>query len=453
MSDLDVVILAAGKGTRMLSDLPKVMHALAGQPLLAHVIAAARTLSPRRIVVVDGHGGEQIRARFGAPDIIFARQDPQLGTGHAVQQAQPHLQARRTLVLYGDVPLIGSGTLARLCAERAPLTLLTAVIDEPAGYGRILRSKAGRILRIVEDKDATSAERRIREINTGLLCTSTPDLARWLGQIGNDNAQREFYLTDIVAAAVRERKAVASVQTDAPFEILGVNSKAQLARLERIYQWQLAQSLMAQGVTLADPARIDVRGQLTCGRDVFIDAGCIFEGRVTLGDRVTVGSCCVIRDAQIGADTGVLPFSHVHGAQVGAGARVGPYARLRPGTELADDVHVGNFVEVKAAALGEGSKANHLAYIGDARIGRKVNVGAGTITCNYDGANKHLTVVEDDVFIGSDTQLVAPVTIGRGSTIGAGSTITRDTPPGQLTLSRSKQVSVPGWKRPTKNKG
>jgi bifunctional UDP-N-acetylglucosamine pyrophosphorylase / glucosamine-1-phosphate N-acetyltransferase len=305
-------------------------------------------------------------------------------------------------------------------------------------------------MRIVEEKDANAREKRIREVSTGLIAASTADLKRWLGRIGNDNAQREYYLTDIVSLAVKERRSVATVSPGAYFEVLGVNSKAQLARLERILQWEQAQALLAQGVTLADPARIDIRGSLSCGRDVFIDVGCVFEGKVVLGDRVSVGANCVVRNAHIGPDSGVLPFTHIDDAVAGEGCRIGPYARLRPGTQLASHVHVGNFVELKAATIGDGSKTNHLAYVGDATIGRNVNIGAGTITCNYDGANKFRTIIEDDVFIGSDSQLVAPVTLGRGSTIGAGSTVTRDTPPDALTLSRSKQVTVPGWKRPRK---
>jgi bifunctional UDP-N-acetylglucosamine pyrophosphorylase / glucosamine-1-phosphate N-acetyltransferase len=411
-----------------------------------------RAVSPRRIVVVDGHGGDRVREALGAPDVHFVRQDPQLGTGHAVQQATPHLSAATTLVLYADVPLIDPATLRRLVSTGNPLALLTIEADDPAGYGRIVRDKAGRVARIVEEKDASAHEKRIREISTGLIAASTEKLKRWLGRIGNDNAQREYYLTDIVGLAVEEHASVATVAPGAYFEVLGVNSKPQLARLERILQWEQAQALMAQGVTLADPARIDIRGTLTCGRDVFIDVGCVFEGSVVLGDRVSIGANCVVRHAHVGPDSTVLPYTHIDDAIAGEGCRIGPYARLRPGTRLGNRVHVGNFVEVKATTVGDGSKANHLAYVGDASIGRNVNVGAGTITCNYDGANKLRTVIEDDVFIGSDSQLVAPVTLGRGSTIGAGSTITRDTPPDALTLSRSKQLTVPGWKRPRKNR-
>ena len=452
MSDLDVVILAAGKGTRMHSDIPKVMHPLAGKPMLAHVIATARSLATRRIVVVYGHGGEAVRDRFKSNDIEFVCQEPQLGTGHAVQQALPVLDANTTLVLYGDVPLITTETLQRLLATKADLALLTMELADPRGYGRIVRDRSGKVTRIVEEKDATAKQRTIREVNTGLLAAATADLKRWLADIGNDNAQREFYLTDIVASAVRDKVNVATASPDNEFEVLGVNSTAQLARVERIHQWEQAQRLMAQGVTVVDPARIDVRGSLSCGRDVTIDIGCIFEGDVVLGDRVSIGAHCVVRDSHIGPSSAVLPFCHIDEADVGSNCRIGPYARFRPGNRLANDVRVGNFVEVKATQIADGSKANHLSYLGDSRIGRNVNIGAGTITCNYDGANKHLTIIEDDTFIGSDTQIVAPVTIGAGSTVGAGSTITKDTPAGELTISRSKQITIPGWKRPTKSK-
>lgn len=452
MSDLDVVILAAGKGTRMYSDITKVLHPLAGQPLLAHVIAAARSLSAHRIVVVYGHGGETVRDRFKAPDIEFVRQEPQLGTGHAVQQALPYLDSATTLVLYGDVPLIGTPTLERLTSTGADLALLTLELGEPHGYGRIVRSRTGKIVRIVEEKDAGDQEKAIREVNTGLLAASTPRLRQWLADIDNDNAQTEFYLTDIVALAVNGKVTVASVAPDQYFEVLGINSKAQLARIERIYQWEHAQKLMHQGVTVVDPARIDIRGTLSCGRDVTIDIGCVFEGNVVLGDRTSIGANCVIRDSHIGPGSEILPFSHIDDAAMGTDCRIGPYARLRPGNRLGNEVRVGNFVEMKASQIGDGSKANHLSYVGDSSVGHNVNIGAGTITCNYDGANKYRTVIENDVFIGSDTQLVAPVTIGAGGTIGAGSTITKDTPPGELTVSRSKQVTVPGWQRPVKGK-
>ena len=436
----------------MYSDIPKVLHRLAGQPMLGHVIASARTLAPQHLVVVYGHGGEAVRDHFHAEDLDFVLQEPQLGTGHAVRQALPLLSSDKTLVLYADVPLIGATTLKRMVTGNAHLTLLTQELDDPRGYGRIVRNRQGRVTRIVEDKDASEAQRAIREINTGLLAASTSHLKTWLAKIDNENAQREYYLTDIVAAAVHDKVAVDTASPENAFEVLGVNSKSQLARLERIYQWEHAQRLMSQGVGVVDPARIDVRGSLVCGRDVSIDIGCVFEGHVALGDRVSIGANCVIRDSRIGPGSEVLPFSHLEDAIVGEECHVGPFARLRPGTHLANHVRVGNFVEMKASKMGDGSKANHLAYVGDSSVGARVNIGAGTITCNYDGANKHRTIIEDDVFIGSDTQLVAPVTIGAGGTIGAGSTITKDTPPGELTMSRSKQVTVPGWKRPIKQK-
>ena len=461
MASLDVVILAAGQGKRMHSDTPKVLHALAGKPLLAHVIDAVRELSPRRICVVYGHGGEAVRAAFAGGDgpgaLTWVLQAPQLGTGHAVMQALPHLEdSVPTLVLYGDVPLIRAATLKRLCAASgAGMAVLTVELDDPRGYGRIVReggATPGAITRIVEQKDANAAEQAIREVNTGIMVAPTAKLKSWLARLSNDNVQREYYLTDIVALAVADGVAVSSVQPHAVSETLGVNSRNQLAELERVHQATVAGELMGRGVTLADPARIDVRGQLACGRDVAIDVNCVFEGGVTLGDRVSIGAHCVLRNVRIAAGTRIEPFCHIEDADIGVNCRVGPYARIRPGTVLSEDVHVGNFVEVKASAIGRGSKANHLAYIGDTEVGRNVNVGAGTITCNYDGVNKHRTVIEDDVFIGSDTQLVAPVRVGRGATLGAGTTLTRDAPADQLTVSRAKQVSVPGWKRPTRKK-
>jgi bifunctional UDP-N-acetylglucosamine pyrophosphorylase/glucosamine-1-phosphate N-acetyltransferase len=441
---LNVVILAAGKGTRMRSDLPKVLHPLAGKPMLAHVLATARQLGAAKICVVYGHGGELVPQKLAAPDIAWALQEPQLGTGHAVLQALPHVDAAsavspaptlsHTLVLYGDVPLIRAATLQRLIevAGEGRLALLTAHLDNPKGYGRIVRVK-GKVTRIVEEKDADDAERAIREINTGILVAPGEALARWLPQLGSANAQGEYYLTDIIAMAVAEGKEIVTSHPDALWETDGINSKNQLARLERIHQRNIAEALMEQGVTLADPDRIDVRGELVCGKDVFIDVNCVFEGRVELQDGARINANCVIQDAVVG------PHSII-----------GPFARLRPGTVLAEDVHIGNFVEVKNSTIAAHSKANHLAYVGDTTMGSRVNVGAGTITCNYDGANKFRTIIEDDVFIGSDTQLVAPVTVGRGATLGAGTTLTRDAPPDQLTVSRAKQVSIPGWKRPQK---
>jgi len=449
---MNIVVLAAGMGKRMNSDRPKVMHHLGGKPLLAHVLDCARSLMPNGIFIVYGHGGEQVPEAFAAADLKWAKQEPQLGTGHAVMQAAPMLDdSVPTLVLYGDVPLVSHETLMRLQAKAgsARLALLTVEVDDPSGYGRIVR-EGERIVRIVEHKDADDATRRIREINTGILVAPTGALKRWLGALSNDNAQREYYLTDIIAAAVADGVAVVSSRPLAEWETRGVNSKVQLAELERVLQRNQARQLMEAGVTLADPARLDIRGSLVCGRDVEIDINCVFEGNVQLGDGVRIGANCVLRNAQIGAGTELLPFTHVDGASVGAQARIGPYARLRPGTELGDHTHVGNFVEMKNAKVAAQSKANHLAYIGDAVIGQRVNIGAGTITCNYDGVNKHQTVIEDDAFVGSDTQLVAPVRVGRGATLGAGTTLTRDAPADQLTVSRAKQLSIASWKRPVK---
>ncbi len=448
---MNIVILAAGLGKRMQSATPKVLHRLAGRPLVSHVIDAARQLSPKLICVVYGHGGEAVREAVGENGAIWIRQDPQLGTGHAVMQAVPHLDERwPTLVLYGDVPLIRPGTLKRLIETAGKgLGLLTATPDDPAGYGRIVRN-GKRIVRIVEEKDATARQRALREINTGVVVAPTGKLKAWLAKLENNNAQKEYYLTDIVALATRERVPVMATRADAAWETLGVNSRGQLAELERIYQRNLVHAFMEQGVTFADPARCDVRGVLSCGRDVAIDVNCVFEGEVRLGDGVSIGANCVLKGVKIAAGTSIEPFCHIEEADIGANCRIGPYARIRPGTRLASDVHLGNFVEVKASSVGEGSKANHLAYIGDSEIGKNVNVGAGTITCNYDGANKHRTIIEDDVSIGSDTQLVAPVRVGKGATLGAGTTLTKDAPPGELTLSRVKQTTVPGWTRPKK---
>ncbi|TAM49626.1 MAG: UDP-N-acetylglucosamine diphosphorylase/glucosamine-1-phosphate N-acetyltransferase [Paraburkholderia sp.] len=452
---MNIVILAAGTGKRMRSALPKVLHPLAGRPLLAHVIDTARELDPARIVVVVGHGAQAVQQAVAAPDVAFVLQAEQLGTGHAVQQALPLLDpAKPTLVLYGDVPLTRASTLKRLAdaAVDGRYGILTVTLDDPTGYGRIVRDAAGYVMRIVEQKDATPDELRIREINTGIVVTPTAQLAMWLGALKNDNAQGEYYLTDVVEHAIEAGFDVVTTQPDEVWETLGVNSKAQLAELERIHQRNIANALLGAGVTVIDPARLDVRGELTCGRDVSIDVNCVFEGKVALADDVTVGANCVLRDATIGAGTRIEPFTHIDGAQVGARAVLGPYARLRPGAVLGDEAHVGNFVEVKNATLGQGSKANHLSYLGDADIGARVNVGAGTITCNYDGANKHRTVIEDDVFVGSDTQLVAPVRVGRGVTIAAGTTIWKDVPEGALALNEKTQVARVGYVRPVKKK-
>ncbi|MEM5317513.1 bifunctional UDP-N-acetylglucosamine diphosphorylase/glucosamine-1-phosphate N-acetyltransferase GlmU [Paraburkholderia sp. JHI869] len=452
---MNIVILAAGMGKRMHSALPKVLHPLAGKPLLSHVIDTARTLSPTRLVVVVGHGGEAVREAVGAPDVQFAVQAQQLGTGHALAQALPLLDANvPTLVLYGDVPLTRASTLKRLIETAGPngYGILTVTLDDPTGYGRIVRDAAGKVERIVEQKDANEAQRKIAEINTGIVVTPTAPLAGWLAALKNDNAQGEYYLTDVVEAAIASGHPAVTAQPDDEWETLGVNSKQQLAELERVHQRNVAEALLVAGVTLADPARIDVRGSLNCGRDVFIDVNCVFEGEVTLADNVSVGPNCVIRSASIGAGTRVDAYTHIENAAVGANAVLGPYARLRPGARLADDVHVGNFVEVKNANIGVGSKANHLSYVGDADVGAGVNIGAGTITCNYDGANKHRTIIEDNVFVGSDTQLVAPVRVGRGVTIAAGTTVWKDVPEATLVLNEKTQIAKTGYVRPVKNK-
>jgi len=449
---MNVVILAAGMGKRMQSDLPKVLHPLAGKPLLSHVISTAKALNPSRICVVYGHGGDLVPSQLAAEDVRFVLQSPQLGTGHAVMQASDALDdSAPTLVLYGDVPLTTATTLQTLVdkAGKERLAVLTVDLEDPTGYGRIVREN-NRIVRIVEQKDASDSERAIREVNTGILVAPTRALKSWLSKLSNNNAQQEYYLTDIIAMAVKEGTPVESAQPAQVWETLGVNSKVQLAELERIYQRAIANALLEQGVTLADPNRIDVRGELHCGRDVSIDVGCVFEGEVVLGDGVVIGANCVIRDAKIHSGTMIKPFSHIDGTRIGSDAQIGPYARLRPGTVLGDDVHVGNFVEIKNSQFDAHSKANHLAYVGDATVGARVNIGAGTITCNYDGANKHRTVIEDDAFIGSDTQLVAPVTVGKGATIGAGTTLTKDAPPDSLTVSRAKQTSIASWQRPVK---
>ena len=453
MSPLNIVILAAGKGTRMVSDKPKVLHMLAGKPLLQHVLDCALSLQPQQVCVVYGHGGEAVPQAMAQYNARFVIQEPQLGTGHAVQQALPYLENdSRTLVLYGDVPLIQHSTLHQMLQAGEGLVLLTVNPDNPTGYGRIVRNAESDVQSIVEQKDASPEQLKIEEVNTGIMLVPTAKLREWLGRLGNNNAQGEYYLTDIVAMAVQQGVPVHTVQPAQRWEVEGINNKMQLATLERVWQQNVARRLMLQGVTLADPARLDMRGDLTCGRDVEIDVGCIFEGKVTLGDSVQVGPYSIIRNAAIAPGTQIAAYSHIDASEVGANCRIGPYARLRPGTRIGDDAHVGNFVEIKNSEIGQGSKANHLTYIGDSTVGCRVNIGAGTITCNYDGANKFRTVIGDDAFIGSDTQLVAPVTVGKGATIGAGSTITRDTPEGELTLSRSKQISISGWQRPKKVK-
>ncbi|MGZ3182797.1 MAG: bifunctional UDP-N-acetylglucosamine diphosphorylase/glucosamine-1-phosphate N-acetyltransferase GlmU [Telluria sp.] len=457
---MNVVILAAGMGKRMQSALPKVLHRLAGKPLLQHVIDTARELSPGGLCVIHGHGGAAVPEFIGklntgafAP-ITTALQEPQLGTGHAVMQALPFLDsAAPTLVLYGDVPLTSAASLRKLVAAAGDdkLGILTVEMSNPSGLGRIVREHS-RIVRIVEEKDATDAERAIREINSGILVIPTARLRGWLESLSNQNAQGEYYLTDIVAKAVADGVEVVSASPAAEWEVAGVNSKVQLAELERQHQRNIAAALLDRGVTLMDPERIDVRGELICGRDVVIDVGCVFEGRVDLADGVTVGAHSVIVNSAIGAGAQIKPFCHLEEAVVGAQGVIGPYARLRPGTTLAEDVHIGNFVEVKNSQIAAHTKANHLSYVGDATVGSRVNIGAGTITCNYDGANKFRTVIEDEAFIGSDSQLVAPVTVGKGATVGAGTTLTKDAPPGKLTISRAKQLTIDNWKRPVKTK-
>ncbi len=451
---LEILILAAGKGTRMRSDLPKVLHKLAGKPLLGHVVDTAHALGAARICVVYGFGGELVPQTMADDKLTFVLQAEQHGTGHAVKQALPQLADDSvTLILYGDVPLTHAATLQPLvaAAQAGGLGLLTVTLADPDGYGRIVRDHA-KVARIVEHKDASAAERTIREVNTGILAVASRQLKRWIAELKNHNAQGEYYLTDIIALAVRDGVEVETHQPAFEWEVLGVNSKAQLAELERIHQNEIAQALLRDGVTLLDPARLDVRGTLSCGRDVTIDVNCVFEGRVQLGDSVQVGAHCVLRNVKVAAGTRIDAFTLIDDAEIGEANRLGPFSRIRPGTILAREVHVGNFVEIKNSQIDDGSKVNHLSYVGDTTMGKQVNIGAGTITCNYDGAYKHRTVIEDEAFIGSDTQLVAPVTVGRGATLGAGTTLTKDAPAGELTLSRAKQVTLPGWKRPLKQK-
>lgn len=449
---LEIIILAAGQGTRMRSALPKVLHPLAGKPLLAHVIDTAKKLEPSAIHVVYGHGGELVKERMADSEVNWVEQAKQLGTGHAVEQAMPAVDdASTVLVLYGDVPLIRTETLQALLQHgTSGLGLLTVKLQDPTGYGRIIRDEAGLVQAIIEHKDATEAQRQINEGNTGILCCSASRLRSWLKSLDNSNAQGEFYLTDIIALAASDGVDVQASIVDDAHEVAGVNDRLQLAELERNYQQRCAEALMRNGVTLLDPTRFDQRGAVTAGQDVLIDVGVVFEGEVILGDRVTVGANCLLRNVRVGDDVTIEPMSLIEEAQIGNQCNIGPFARIRPGTKLAEKAKVGNFVEIKNSEIGQGSKVNHLTYIGDTTMGSDVNIGAGTITCNYDGANKHRTVIGDRVFVGSDTQLVAPVTVSDDTTIGAGSTITRDTPAGELTLSRSKQVTINGWKRPVK---
>jgi bifunctional UDP-N-acetylglucosamine pyrophosphorylase/glucosamine-1-phosphate N-acetyltransferase len=461
---MNIVILAAGQGKRMRSTLPKVLHCLAGKPMLSHVLETARAIAhaggaSARIVVVIGHGAEQVRSEFDREDDVrFVVQEPQLGTGHAVQQAIPLLDdTQPALVLYGDVPLLREATLARLVgaatdAKHEGIGLLTVRRSDPIGYGRVVRDWHGNVLKIVEERDASEEERRIAEVNTGILIAPAALLKRWLAQLSDNNAQREYYLPDVIGMAVHEGLRVAAVAAEDVNETQGVNSKTELASLERIAQRRIAERLMTDGATIADPHRIDVRGELTVGADVFIDVGCVFEGRVALGDGVRIGPHNVIRDCSIGARTEVMGFCFLERATIGAQARIGPFARTRPDVTLGDEVHIGNFVEVKNSTMGEASKANHLAYVGDATVGRRVNIGAGTIVANYDGANKHQTVIEDDVHTGSNSVLVAPITVGSGATVGAGSTVAKQVPAGKLTVARARQSTIDGWSRPTKKR-
>ena len=449
---LDIVILAAGQGTRMRSALPKVLHPVAGKSMLGHVIDTARQLQPHSIQVVIGHGAEAVRERLGASDLNFVLQAEQLGTGHAVAQALPALSAERVLILYGDVPLIAAETLQRLLAlvSDQQLGLLTVQLADPTGYGRIVRGADGQVEAIVEHKDANAAQRAISEGNTGILAVPGKRLADWLGRLSNSNAQGEYYLTDVIAMAVADGLVVATEQASDEMEVLGANDRIQLSQLERHYQYRAGRRLMAQGVTLIDPARFDLRGEVTVGRDVLIDVNVILEGQVVIEDGVHIGPNCVIKDSVLRQGAIVKANSHLDGADVGEGADCGPFARLRPGTVLGAKAHVGNFVELKNAKLGAGAKAGHLSYLGDAEIGARTNIGAGTITCNYDGANKFKTVLGEDVFIGSNSSLVAPVSLGDGATTGAGSTVTADVPANTLAVGRAKQRNIDGWKRPVK---
>lgn len=453
-SPLAVIILAAGQGTRMRSDRPKVLHLLGDKPLLAHVVASAQSLNPRQICVVSGHAGAQVRAALAHLPITWVEQIPQLGTGHAVAQALPFLmpEINNVLILYGDVPLIPPATLERLLSAPSvnTLGLLTVELPDPTGYGRIIRTNSAKVQEIIEEKDATPEQRRIREINTGIMAVNYAHLVKWIAQLDNRNAQGEYYLTDIIRLAVSDGISINTFHPEKIIEVLGVNNRAQLAELERAYQMRRVQKLLESGVTLRDPARCDLRGELTFGRDVEFDIDVILEGKVQLGNRVKIGPYCYLKDAIIGDDVDIRAHSVLEGVTVGANCIIGPFARLRPGTELGAQVHIGNFVEIKQSIIAAETKINHLSYIGDAKVGSKVNIGAGTITCNYDGANKHQTIIGDQAFIGSNTALVAPVHIGKNATIGAGSVITRDAASGELTLARASQQTYFGWTRPVK---
>jgi bifunctional UDP-N-acetylglucosamine pyrophosphorylase / glucosamine-1-phosphate N-acetyltransferase len=455
MMALNIIILAAGKGTRMHSNTPKVLHEIGGQSILAHVINCAKALNPSKIIVVYGYGGEIVREAFPHENISWVNQAEQLGTGHAVQQALPFLDAdAQSLVMLGDVPLVDVAACKTLIEQaNNKLAILSFNKADPTGYGRILRADNQNVTAIVEHKDATAAQRNIVEVNTGIMAMPNSHLTKWLSQLTNNNAQGEYYLTDIVALAVQQGVEVVAEITDDEWSVTGINSKTDLSTIERVYQMRTAEKLLLQGVTLKDPARLDVRGSLSCGRDVEIDVNCVFEGKVTLSDNVKIAANCVIKNATIKAGVQIAPFTHIDDTEIGENSRIGPFARLRPGTKLAADTHIGNFVELKNSQVDVGSKINHLSYVGDTTVGKQVNIGAGTITCNYDGANKFRTVIEDGAFIGSDSQLVAPITIGRNATIAAGSTITRDAPADALTFCRAKeQKTIVGWKRPVKIK-
>ncbi len=452
-SRLAVVILAAGQGRRMHSDLPKVLQPLAGQPLLQHVVSTALALGPASIHVVYGHGGERVREALPDQPVSWVRQAEQRGTGHALMQVAPQLSDDETvLVLYGDVPLLQTSTLHRLLelTHSNAVALLTAALDDPSGYGRIVRDSRGRVRRIVEERDATRRQRAIRECNIGVLAAPAARLKKWLARLTNDNAQREYYLTDVIAMAVDERVAVQPLMAPSAAEVLGVNDRVQLAQVEAAYRRRRANELMLAGVTVLDPERLDVRGTVQAGRDVVLDVNVILEGRVTLADRVRIGPHCIVRDSEIGAGTEVFADCVIERAVIGPGCRIGPFARFRPSSTVAQGVHIGNFVEVKNSRMGAESKANHLSYVGDAHVGARVNIGAGTIIANYDGANKHLTTIEDDVHTGSNSVLVAPITVGAGATIGAGSTVTQQVPAGKLTIARARQTTIEDWQRPRK---
>ncbi|MGL4268426.1 MAG: bifunctional UDP-N-acetylglucosamine diphosphorylase/glucosamine-1-phosphate N-acetyltransferase GlmU [Plesiomonas sp.] len=447
-----VVILAAGKGTRMHSDLPKVLHPIAGKPMVSHVIDTARSIGAENIHLIYGHGGDQLQARLTGDDLNWVIQAEQLGTGHAMQQAAPHFADDEViLMLYGDVPLISANTLKRLLQAKPVdgIGLLTAKLDNPAGYGRIVREN-GKVAGIIEHKDASAEQLAIREVNTGILVADGKNLKRWLANLTNNNAKGEYYMTDVIAMAYAEQHEIVAVHPNHFYEVEGVNNRQQLARLERIYQGEQADRLLQDGVMLLDPARFDLRGDVQYGRDVVIDTNVILEGHVVLGNRVHIGTGCVLKNCTVADDTEIKPYSLIEEAEVGNACSVGPFGRLRPGAVMQDNSHVGNFVEMKKAVLGQGSKANHLTYLGDAVIGERVNIGAGTITCNYDGVNKFQTTIGNDVFVGSDTQLVAPVTIADGATIGAGSTITKDVAQGELVISRVAQRHISNWQRPVK---